>query len=1200
MVSRAFRLGPVTAVVVAALLAAGASPAAAADDGPVDAGIVVQKVQNLPADFINGVDVSSVISLEDSGVVFRDDAGHPADLFDVLADHGITDVRVRVWNDPFDAQGHGYGGGDVDVARAIEIGKRATDAGLRVLVDFHYSDFWADPGKQKAPKAWTSLSVADKAVAVKDYTADALQQMKDAGVDVHMVQVGNETNNGIAGVTGWDDMAQIFSAGSAAVRTVFPAALVAVHFTNPETAGRYAGYAKALADRHVDYDVFASSYYPYWHGTLANLTSVLKNVADTYGKQVMVAETSWAYTLEDGDGHTNTIDLASEATQYPVSVQGQATSVRDVIQAVVNVGAAGIGVFYWEPAWLPVGPPSALAANKVLWERDGSGWATSYAAEYDPTDAGVYFGGSAVDNQALFAHDGTPLESLNVFEYARTGAVAPREVTDVEDVSLTVTEGSPVTLPATVTVSYNDGSTDQEAVTWSSAAGWIAGPGEYHVSGVTASGHAASATIVVAQANLLRNPGFEAADTSMWTKTGTGLTVRATDDPHAGTYSTHFYSDAAYSFALSQTVTGLAAGAYVARAALQGDGEDAASTAVLSLSNSTGDVGSAPFAMTGWHNWSTPSTGAITVAAGGTAKVTFTGNLSAGAWGTIDDFELVRAPAAGADTTALEAAVARAGALNRSVFRAASLENLDSAVEIADVVLGAVSPAQDAVSRAVDLMNAAFDGLELVGPAPAPVVAPVAITVVDGDPIALPGTVAVTAYDGAVTHPAVTWSSAVKWIAGTGTYSIPGVTASGLAASASVTVTERNWVRNPGFEDADTSMWQVTGSGASIAETADAGAGTHAVSFWSGSAYTFAVTQQLTGLPAGDYVLSATTEGGDSPAADTRTLEARATGDVARAPLELAGWQTFRTAKTEPVTVGADGTLTVSASMTLSAGGWGTIDEFRLTRGGSADVDRSGLAADLKAAEALDRSSYTPDTAAVLVAAIERGHVVLQADAPSQAAVDGARAALADAREGLLVRDAARQAPATGVLSHDNGWDTGLQDGSYNITMHMWWGENATKFRLYENGVLIKTVPLTYGGVSAQSAVVAVSGKANGTYVYTGQLLNSKGTTKVQPVTVTVTQANPAKPVLSDDNSDGDGTYAVTANLWWGTNATSYRFFENGVLVGQGPLTAATPAAQQAVLKIAGKAKGTYEYRVEFVNSAGSTSSSVLSVKVKK
>ena len=471
------RLAAVAALGATLLAAPPATPSArAVDDGPVEAGIVVPKVDGLADDFITGVDVSSVLAEEASGVVFRDSAGAPADLFDVLADSGVNYVRVRVWNDPFDAAGHGYGGGSVDVDRAVEIGRRATDAGLRVLVDFHYSDFWADPAKQKAPKAWAALAVADKATAVQDFTAAALQQMEDAGVDVGMVQIGNETNNAVAGVTGWPGMAQIFSAGSAAVRDVLPDALVAVHFTNPETAGRYAGYAANLATYGVDYDVFASSYYPYWHGTLSNLTSVLTAVATTYGKKVLVAETSWAYTLDDGDGHPDVINSSNITNQYPVSVQGQATAVRDVIAAVAAVGDAGLGVFYWEPAWIPVGPASQLAANKLLWEEFGSGWASSYAGEYDADDAGEWYGGSAWDNQAMFAADGTPLESLKVFSYVRTGATAPRAVVSVEDVQVTVADGAPVTLPATVAVTYNDATVEQEAVTWSDAAELDRGP----------------------------------------------------------------------------------------------------------------------------------------------------------------------------------------------------------------------------------------------------------------------------------------------------------------------------------------------------------------------------------------------------------------------------------------------------------------------------------------------------------------------------------------------------------------------------------------------------------------------------------------------------------------------------------------------------------------------------------------------------
>ena len=174
-------------------------------------------------------------------------------------------MRVRVWNDPFDANGNGYGGGDVDVDRAIEISQRATDAGLGVLVDFHYSDFWADPAKQQVPKAWEGMTADQVAAEVGTFTRDAVRRLVDAGVDLRMVQVGNETNGGVAGVRGWDDMAKVFSAGSAAVRAEAPDTLVAVHFTNPERAGFYADVAAQLDRRDVDYDVFASSYYPFWH-----------------------------------------------------------------------------------------------------------------------------------------------------------------------------------------------------------------------------------------------------------------------------------------------------------------------------------------------------------------------------------------------------------------------------------------------------------------------------------------------------------------------------------------------------------------------------------------------------------------------------------------------------------------------------------------------------------------------------------------------------------------------------------------------------------------------------------------------------------------------------------------------------------------------------------------------------------------------
>ena len=376
----------------------------------------VEKVENLSKDFIMGMDASCVPALEASGVKYYNFEGQEQDVFQTLAESGVTHIRVRIWNDPFDADGHGYGGGNCDIENALEIGRRATKYGMQLIVNFHYSDFWADPGKQMAPKAWAGMDLRQKEQALYDYTKECLQKLKTAKVAVAMVQVGNETNNGIAGETSWFNMQKLFSAGSRAVREVFPKALVALHFTNPEKADTYATYASKLDYYGVDYDVFASSYYPFWHGSLENLSKVLTQVHEKYNKKVMVMETSYAYTTADTDFFPNTFP---GPFSYACSVQIQADLVRNVIDTVANI-PGGIGVCYWEGTWISVGGASR-EANSAKWETYGSGWATSFAAGYDPNDAGQYFGGCAVDNQALFDANGKPLSSLLIFNLVRYG-----------------------------------------------------------------------------------------------------------------------------------------------------------------------------------------------------------------------------------------------------------------------------------------------------------------------------------------------------------------------------------------------------------------------------------------------------------------------------------------------------------------------------------------------------------------------------------------------------------------------------------------------------------------------------------------------------------------------------------------------------------------------------------------------------------
>lgn len=605
--------------------------------------MVVDAVEGLAEDFQLGVDVSSVLALEDSGVVFRDEQGDPGDLFEILADSGVTDVRVRVWNDPYDAEGNGYGGGTVDVERAIEIGQRATQAGMGVLVDFHYSDFWADPAKQQAPKAWEGLSDDERATAAGDFTADALTAFKEAEVDVIGVQVGNETNNGVAGMTAWPSMAALFSAGASAVREVFPEAYVAVHFTNPESEGAYDRFASILDNFEVDYDVFASSYYPFWHGTLDNLTAVLSDIATTYDKQVMVAETSWAFTLDDLDGSSNVIDEAAEATAYPVSAQGQATAFRDVVQAVADVGEAGVGVYYWEPAWLPVGPASALDANTALWERDGSGWATSFAGQYDPEDAGQYWGGSGWDNQALFDETGQPLASLRMFEYVRHGATAPLAVSQIISPTIDVQVGEQIVLPDTVEVVYNDGSSKHVPVTWDELAMPDSDqPGTYEVTGGAQEG-AVGAVVTVREANDLVAGGFEEGDLSAWVLESDASTFAVVDDNPQAARDAHvlnFWSDSDFTFTASQAVEGLEPGRYVARA--DAHGEDFGGNGYeleLVVSTSEGQW-QAPLELNGWQAWFTAVVADAQVGSDGKATVTVVGTMGAEDWGFIDEVVL--------------------------------------------------------------------------------------------------------------------------------------------------------------------------------------------------------------------------------------------------------------------------------------------------------------------------------------------------------------------------------------------------------------------------------------------------------------------------------------------------------------------------------------------------------------------------------
>ena len=645
-----------------------------------DAAVTVKKTdKELSSDFIMGMDISSMISELESGVVYRDYEGNELktldDICKFLADQGINHIRIRVWNNPYDTNGNGYGGGNNDVKKAKQFADACRNAGIKMLVDFHCSDLWTDPGKQYVPKAWKGYTVEQKAEALTAFLEASLNTIDPTKDVVDMVQVGNETTSGFIGETDVANMCTLFEAGSKGVKAYNNEVKVVIHLTNPEKANM-TRWAKHLDENKVDYDILATSYYPYWHGTLDNLKTQLETVKNTYGKDVMVAETSYAYTLEDSDGHSNTVrvgnnDTADNATE-PFTEQGQATAIRNLINTVNNAG--GLGVYYWEPAWLTVGDTTGLtgeaydkqvAANKEKWEKYGSGWASSYASEFDAKDAGVWFGGSAVDNEAMFYPDGTASPSLHVWNYVKTGAVSNEVSVEGMGADLTqeVLANSTFELPKTLDVMYSD-ETKAEEITWNETDVKkidTTKAGTYQVAGTvtfskeitrgTYKGKKSAEvtlTLKVKQANLITNEAaVEFDDGSVFTIDGTMFkNIPSTENPKSGKHSMSWYSaaEATGSVTYNEAIT-LAKGSYTFEA--YAEGKDASVIMqVLNAENdsvlSSGDATE----VTGWNEWKTPKV-TFTLDKETSVKFRIAVENKVAGWGSVDVLYLHQEGASG-------------------------------------------------------------------------------------------------------------------------------------------------------------------------------------------------------------------------------------------------------------------------------------------------------------------------------------------------------------------------------------------------------------------------------------------------------------------------------------------------------------------------------------------------------------------------
>lgn len=645
------------------------------DDTTVEADINVEKVSNLSDDFIMGMDISSVMSEFASGVTYQDFEGNTisniTDFCQFLKECGVTHIRVRVWNDPYDSDRNGYGGGNNDIDTAVEIAEGCQAAGLKMLVDFHCSDFWTDPGKQQAPKAWQNYTVDEKATALKTFLSDSLKKINETDVEIAMVQIGNETNNAFIGEKNVADMCTLFSAGTEAVRTFNTNngtnIKTVIHVTNPESSNM-TKWAKNLDDNNVNYDILATSYYPSWHGTFDNLKSQLQTVKSTYRKDVMVAETSYAFTLDDTDGHDNTIrednnDTMLSGKQYPFSPQGQASYLRDLIDVVNSAG--GLGVYYWESAWITVGDTTGLtgvdynnkvADNKIKWETRGSGWASSYSANYEPNDAGKWYGGSAVDNQALFAADGSPLASINVWNLVKTGAVSIHtSVEAIESPAETIEVGEEYTLPETVKVTYSN-ETLNENVEWNQeeiAAIDTNIPGTYTITGTVTfskqidTGEYAEMTestviykLTVKEKNLIGDDwSFENGNSNFGGLNSTGKGIDG-ETPYDGNKCLHWFLDNAATSIVTYNGSGnngitLQPGSYTFECVAQGKVGDTVTLKVINYAtNEVLETGEAVF-LNDWKNWTTPSV-TFSIAEETTIALQMEIGIQDGGWGTID------------------------------------------------------------------------------------------------------------------------------------------------------------------------------------------------------------------------------------------------------------------------------------------------------------------------------------------------------------------------------------------------------------------------------------------------------------------------------------------------------------------------------------------------------------------------------------
>ncbi len=626
--------------------------------------LMVNPITNeLREDFAYGVDASMVSQVEECGGVYYNENGQEQDVFQILADGGVNFFRVRLWNNPSGTRGRTYGGGNNDLTRDIEMMKRAQAVGMNICLDFHYSDFWADPDKQQLPEDWRNLGKDEIADAIKEFTVDSLNTCKEEGLDIDAVQIGNEINNGMAGDYGaidWSDLdtsfeyiAELIQAGIDGAKSVYPNTKTIVHLANGTNTEEFKTYFGYLDQYGVNYDIVGASYYPRVSGNLEKLQENLDTISAETGRPVMVVETSWGFTNEWNEYTDNTHSASDEDKGgYLTSIQAQATSLRDIMDVISKVPSQmGIGCFWWEPGWLPV---------------EGAGWATKYGQSY--ADHGTisystqYEDGLATwPNQAWFSYTGKALPTYNLYNIIKEGGANKTTEVSLEaratEYEATINLAASETLPETGSVVTNLDAIREAPVVWDEGeAAACATVGTHTVHGVLDGKYDVVLTAECIE-NFIVDPGFEnQGDTDVlkdpWyirSLNPEGEKIVKLDrksDTRTGTTDLNWYYSASdYSFDFYQTIEAVEEGTYeLSTWLLAPDQSEFSQTLVLYITvNGTTTEKDISSLCTGWSNWYQEAIiDGIEIPEGATVEVGIKGTCSARAWGHNDDWSLVR------------------------------------------------------------------------------------------------------------------------------------------------------------------------------------------------------------------------------------------------------------------------------------------------------------------------------------------------------------------------------------------------------------------------------------------------------------------------------------------------------------------------------------------------------------------------------